>query len=227
MSQALGLVNGSGRGTTVPRLCRAYVRRSTPGLHPICASRDNPRSYGCRPNGGNGLRWPHLDAGHSCKGLLRGSNPTFIYRARRRIAGPSHGLQLVGIGIRRAKHTIADNGNPPLLFEPLNDTDDHTMVACPINEEFAHIRDFGDEATRKTSEKTTTNAQEIPEDIVSTSENTSEKTLHYLRSNPKASAKEMANLFGLSQRAIEHQLRAPGRRGVYNEMGRPKAANRL
>ena len=101
------------------------------------------------------------------------------------------------------------------------------MVACPINEEFAHIRDFGDEATRKTSEKTTTNAQEIPEDIVSTSENTSEKTLHYLRSNPKASAKEMANLFGLSQRAIEHQLRAPGRRGVYNEMGRPKAANRL
>lgn len=53
------------------------------------------------------------------------------------------------------------------------------------------------------------------------------RTLHYLRSNPKASAKEMANLFGLSQRAIEHQLRASGRRGVYNEMGRPKAANRL
>ena len=78
-----------------------------------------------------------------------------------------HALGLIesyGSGIRRATHAMADNGNPPLLFEPLNDTDDYTMVTCPINEEFAHIRDHEDEASKKTSEKTTTYTHEISED---------------------------------------------------------------
>ncbi len=69
-----------------------------------------------------------------------------------------HALGLIesyGSGIRRAKRAMADNGNPPPLFEPLNDTDDYTMVTCPINEEFAHIRDHEDAATRTTPEKTT------------------------------------------------------------------------
>ena len=131
-------------------------------------------------------------------------------------------VQSYGSGIRRAKHAMADNGNPPLMFEPLNDSDDYTMVTCPINEEFAYIRDHGDAATRKTSEKTTTNAQEIPEDIGSASEKTSEKILHYLRSNPKASAKEMANLFGLSQRAIEYQLRSLRQEGYIRRDGPAK-----
>lgn len=71
-----------------------------------------------------------------------------------------HALGLIesyGSGIRRAKHAMAYNGNPPLLFEPLNDTDDYTMVTCPINEEFAYIRDHEDVATRKTSEMATPN----------------------------------------------------------------------
>ena len=29
-----------------------------------------------------------------------------------------------------------------------NDTDDYTSVTCPINEEFAHIRDHEDVATK-------------------------------------------------------------------------------
>ncbi len=136
-------------------------------------------------------------------------------------------IQSYGSGIRRAKHAMADNGNPPLMFEPLNDSDDYTMATCPINEEFAFIRDHEDAATRKTSEKTTTNAQEIPEDIGSTSEKTSEKVLHYLRSNPKASAKEMANLFGLSQRAIEYQLRSLRQEGYIRRDGPAKGVNGL
>ena len=131
-------------------------------------------------------------------------------------------IQSYGSGIRRAKHAMADNGNPPLMFEPLNDSDDYTMATCPINEEFAFIRDHEDAATRRTSEKTTANAQEIPEDIGSTSEKTSEKVLHYLRSNPKASAKEMANLFGLSQRAIEYQLRSLRQEGYIRRDGSAK-----
>ncbi len=60
-------------------------------------------------------------------------------------------IQSYGSGIRRAKHAMADNGNPPLLFEPLNDVDDYTMVTCPINEEFAYIRDHEDVATKETT----------------------------------------------------------------------------
>ena len=70
-----------------------------------------------------------------------------------------HALGLIesyGSGIRRAKHAMAENGNPPLLFEPLNDTDDYTMVTCPINEEYAYIRDHEDVATRKTGTTPTT-----------------------------------------------------------------------
>lgn len=136
-----------------------------------------------------------------------------------------HALGLIesyGSGIRRAKHAMADNGNPPLLYEPLNDIDDYTMVTCPINEEFAHIRDHEDEASKKTSEKTTTYSQEISEDSGSASEKTSEKILHYLRSNPKASAKEMASLFGLSQRAIEYQLRSLRQEGFIRRDGPAK-----
>ena len=136
-----------------------------------------------------------------------------------------HALGLIesyGSGIRRAKHAMADNGNPPLLFEPLNDTDDYTMVTCPINEEFAHIRDHEDEASKKTSEKTTTYTHEISEDTGSASEKTSEKILAYLRSNPKASAKEMASLFGLSQRAIEYQLRSLRQEGYIRRDGPAK-----
>jgi predicted HTH transcriptional regulator len=147
-----------------------------------------------------------------------------------------HALGLIesyGSGIRRAKHAMAYNGNPPLLFEPLNDTDDYTMVTCPINEEFAYIRDHEDEATRKTSEKTTANAQETSQEPASTtkettpkkdntSEKTSEKILHYLRSNPKTSAKDMADIFGLSQRAIEYQLRGLRQAGSIRRDGPAK-----
>jgi predicted HTH transcriptional regulator len=147
-----------------------------------------------------------------------------------------HALGLIesyGSGIRRAKHAMAYNGNPPLLFEPLNDTDDYTMVTCPINEEFAYIRDHEDEATRKTSEKTTANAQDTTQEPASTtkettpkkdntSEKTSEKILHYLRSNPKASAKDMAVILGLSQRAIEYQLRRLRQAGCIRRDGPAK-----
>lgn len=135
-----------------------------------------------------------------------------------------HALGLIesyGSGIRRAKHAMAHNGNPPLLFEPTNDVDDYTMVTCPINEEFAYIRDHEDVTTRNPSEITVINAQETTpntQEITevngidtqkndSSSEKTSEKIKKYLRRYPNASAKEMAASFGLSQRAVEYQLR--------------------
>ena len=31
-------------------------------------------------------------------------------------------------GVRRAKHTMRDNGSPALVYEPTNDADDYTMV---------------------------------------------------------------------------------------------------
>lgn len=60
------------------------------------------------------------------------------------------------------------NGNPPLFFEPTNDVDDYTMVTCPINEEFAYIRDHEDVATRKSTEKTVSKAQDATPNVSAT-----------------------------------------------------------
>ena len=49
-------------------------------------------------------------------------------------------IQSYGSGIRRAKKAMADNGSPELVFEPMNDTDELTMVTACINQEFFRIR---------------------------------------------------------------------------------------
>lgn len=122
---------------------------------------------------------------------------------------------------------MADNGNPPLLFEPLNDADDYTMVTCPINEEFSHIRDNEDEATKKTSEKTTTDTQELSEYSSSASEKTSEKILNFLRSNPKARRKRWPIISVYPSVLLSTNCAVSDRRGPYDEMGRLKAGNGL
>ena len=122
-------------------------------------------------------------------------------------------IQSYGSGIRRAKHAMADNGNPPLLFEPLNDTDDYTMVTCLINEEFAFIRDHEDRATRKTSEKkvqvaqettqgnpkSTPNAQEIVTDTQEAAMNAQEITQETPKSDSNAQEVAMRILRAISE----------------------------
>ncbi|WP_165047203.1 MULTISPECIES: hypothetical protein [unclassified Adlercreutzia] len=49
-------------------------------------------------------------------------------------------VESYGSGIRRAKRAMAANGSPPLVFTPDNETDDYTMAAACINEEFLRIR---------------------------------------------------------------------------------------
>jgi predicted HTH transcriptional regulator len=131
-----------------------------------------------------------------------------------------HALGLIesyGSGIRRAKHAMAYSGNPPLLFEPLNDTDDYTMVTCPINEEFAYIRDHEDEATRKTSEKTTANAQETSQNAQETTANAQEtsqnaqevdtRILRAISEDPTIGARKLSELLGVSYDTTRYWLR--------------------
>ena len=131
-----------------------------------------------------------------------------------------HALGLIesyGSGIRRAKHAMANNGNPPLLFEPLNDTDDYTMVTCPINEEFAFIRDHEDEATRKTSEKTAPNTQDAVPNAQETVPNAQEtvpnaqevdtRILRVISEEPTINARGLSELLGVSYDTIRYWLR--------------------
>ena len=149
-----------------------------------------------------------------------------------------HALGLIesyGSGIRRAKRAMEENGNPPLLFEPNNDTDDYTMVTCPINEEFAFIRDHEDGATIKSSEKTlsdaqetTVNAQEIPRDAQETPNNAQEipldaqkvdtRILRAISENPTIGARQLSDSLGVSYDTIRYWLRKMrGERLIHHE----------
>ncbi len=136
-----------------------------------------------------------------------------------------HALGLIesyGSGIRRAKHAMAENGNPPLYFEPTNDTDDYTMVTCPINEEFAHIRDHEDETTKKVSEDVSPGAQQTVTNTVTKLANTvsnevtgvtntvtkdnAELILEMLAANPRMSTASIAEHLAISKRGVRYHL---------------------
>ena len=95
-------------------------------------------------------------------------------------------VQSYGSGIRRAKHAMAQNGNPPLFFEPTNDVDDYTMVTCPINEEFAYIRDHEDVAMRKPLQGNAPNAQDNSVNAQEHAQNAQENSVNAQDSDPNA-----------------------------------------
>lgn len=148
-----------------------------------------------------------------------------------------HALGLIesyGSGIRRAKRAMAHNGNPPLYFEPTNDVDDYTMVTCPINEEFAYIRDHEDVATRNPSEKTVTNEQETTPKIQGTTPKSDKirgefgvdatpiprkttpiegdvsmrkRIVTMISQNPLLSAKDMSDMLGITRDGVRYHLK--------------------
>ncbi len=154
-----------------------------------------------------------------------------------------HALGLIesyGSGIRRAKHAMAENGNPPLLFEPLNDTDDYTMVTCPINEEYAYIRDHEDVATRKNLEMTTSNAQEIvpntqdltskaqeqafsAKGVIPNAQDVGTRILQAISENPTLGARELSARLDATYDTIRYWLRKLRGEKVIHHEGSTKA----
>jgi len=51
-------------------------------------------------------------------------------------------IESYGSGIRRAKDAMDRNGSPKLIFEPLEDKGDYTMVTAYISKEFAAIQNI-------------------------------------------------------------------------------------
>jgi len=151
-----------------------------------------------------------------------------------------HALGLIesyGSGIRRAKHAMADNGNPPPLFEPLNDTDDYTMVTCPINEEFAYIRDHEDMATITVTgidaEKSTGSLTGIPTSktdeafskTTSKSDhvnNTKERIVQLLKESPELTARTLADILGITEDGVRYHIKTLRREGRMRREGTRK-----
>lgn len=116
---------------------------------------------------------------------------------------------------------MRDAGNPPLHFEPDNETDDHTMVTLPINEEFACIREgkggslsggavteglvetHGDDSGAQSSRATTQNGADGRADDAKTTQN---DVLEYLRHNPTASTTQIADSLDATVGSVRHIL---------------------
>ncbi len=131
-----------------------------------------------------------------------------------------HALGLIesyGSGIRRAKHAMAENGNPPLLFEPLNDTDDYTMVTCPINEEYAYIRDHEDVATKGNNRTTSKTTSRVPD-----TGSTRERIVTLLSEEPNLSAASLAELIGITENGVRYQIKALRKEGRIRHEGSRK-----
>lgn len=127
----------------------------------------------------------------------------------------------------------------------LNETDDYTMVTCPINEEFAHIRDHEDAATRTTPEKTTPKEGETTPNAQHTTANEGETTpispatggdrdrtqgaamdddmgcriVALIEENPSMSARDMAEILGMTRDGVRYHLKKLTALGVIHHEG--------
>jgi predicted HTH transcriptional regulator len=126
---------------------------------------------------------------------------------------------------------MADNGSPKLVFEPVNDTDDYTMVTAYINEEFARVKAEEDgrrveddlkalgKSEKKVTENVTENVTEVVTELFSDvskkylknykgkQKATAEKILNAITSNNHVTIAEMAEFASVSDRTIKRYLK--------------------
>lgn len=148
-------------------------------------------------------------------------------------------IQSYGSGIRRAKKAMADNGSPELIFEPMNDTDELTMVTAYINPEFACIRqeeetsDIAREIPQEIPQENSM-TQEIPQEIPQENiwnisweekiENPLErKIIELILRTPEITRKELSQILAVPEEAVKYRLAKLRNSGLIEHQGATKA----
>ena len=116
-------------------------------------------------------------------------------------------IESYGSGIRRAKDAMDRNGSPKLIFEPLEDKGDYTMVTAYISKEFAAIQNIESKNIDETKEMT----KEI---------NLKMKLL--IKENPAINANEIAKALNISPESVRYRIKAMKKTGEIQRKGSTK-----
>ncbi len=116
-------------------------------------------------------------------------------------------IESYGSGIHRAKDAMDRNGSPKLIFEPLEDKGDYTMVTAYISKEFAAIQNIESKNIDETKEMT----KEI---------NLKMKLL--IKENPAINANEIAKALNISPESVRYRIKAMKKTGEIQRKGSTK-----
>ena len=117
-------------------------------------------------------------------------------------------IESYGSGIRRAKDAMDRNGSPKLIFEPLEDKGDYTMVTAYISKEFAAIQNIESKNIDETKEMTKEMTKEI---------NLKMKLL--IKENPAINANEIAKALNISSESVRYRIKAMKKTGEIQRKG--------
>ena len=120
-------------------------------------------------------------------------------------------IESYGSGIRRAKDAMDRNGSPKLIFEPLEDKGDYTMVTEYISKEFAAIQNIESKNIDETKEMTKEMTKEI---------NLKMKLL--IKANPAINANEIAKALNISPESVRYRIKAMKKTGEIQRKGSTK-----
>ncbi len=120
-------------------------------------------------------------------------------------------IESYGSGIRRAKDAMDRNGSPKLIFEPLEDKGDYTMVTAYISKEFAAIQNIESKNIDETKEMTKEMTKEI---------NLKMKLL--IKENPAINANEIAKALNISSESVRYRIKAMKKTGEIQRKGSTK-----
>ena len=154
-------------------------------------------------------------------------------------------IQSYGSGIRRAKKAMSDNESPELVFEPMNDTDELTMVTAYINPEFARIRQEEEKAgiaqeneisRNLTQEMTQENeisrnlTQEMTQENVwddgwleKIEDPLERKIVELLLRTPEITRIELSEILDITEATVNYRLRKLRNSGLIEHQGATKA----
>ena len=144
-------------------------------------------------------------------------------------------IQSYGSGIRRAKKAMSDNESPELVFEPMNDTDELTMVTAYINPEFARIRQE-EEKVGIAQEMTQENeigrnlTQEMTQENVwddgwleKIEDPLERKIVELLLRTPEITRIELSEILDITEATVNYRLRKLRNSGLIEHQGATKA----
>ncbi len=129
-------------------------------------------------------------------------------------------IESYGSGIRRAKEAMALNHSPELLFEPLTEKGDYTMVTAYINEEFAQIQE--EEKGKKSRTPSTPSTPSTPLKVMAEEKELQNKILELMHENPHITKKQMIQELGITMYALKKYLADMGNQNIARFEGNSK-----